>query len=310
MASNHELEIKDVEYLHYPDETLSATVYLPKGPGPFPAILELHGGAWCEFDRHRGKALCEGMARHGFVVVSIDFSQGRKGVYPKSVAEINYAIRWMKAHAAELKTRPDLIGIQGQSSGGHLAMLVAMRPHDPRYTALSLPAGSPQFDATVKCVSMTWPVVNPLGRYRMARAWGKQVPDPKRQNEIMRKHHDYWAGGEDAELAQKTMSEGSPLLMLERGEKVTLVPSIWLQTKDDPVHIYHDPDSGVPGTDMDKFIAAFRKAGGNLDVSMFEGSGSFTATDSKGDRATEAFRQIAEFFHRHIPVKDEKRLAS
>ena len=94
--------------------------------------------------------------------------------------DINYAVRWAKAHARELKTRPDLIGISGQSSGGHLAMLVAMRPHDPRYAAIALPAGTPAQDASVRCVVMSWPVINPLSRYRHAKRalaagaeWGK-----------------------------------------------------------------------------------------------------------------------------------------
>ena len=51
-----------------------------------------------------------------------------EGAYPLALADINYAIRWVKLHAKELKTRPDLVGISGQSSGGHLAMLAAMRP--------------------------------------------------------------------------------------------------------------------------------------------------------------------------------------
>ena len=83
---------------------------------------------------------------------SLDWRCGREGAYPLALADINYAVRWVKLHAKELKTRPDLVGISGQSSGGHLAMLVAMRPHDPRYTAIALPAGSPALDATVKCV--------------------------------------------------------------------------------------------------------------------------------------------------------------
>ena len=44
-----------------------------------------------------------------------------------------------------------MVAISGQSSGGHLAMLAAMRPNDPRYTTIALPAGSPKVDATVKC---------------------------------------------------------------------------------------------------------------------------------------------------------------
>ena len=118
----------------------------------------------------------EAMASHGIVSIALDFRSGNEAPYPASVQDINYAVRWAKSRASELKTRPDLVGISGQSSGGHLAMLVAMRPHDPRYTAIPLPAGSPAHDATVRCVVMSWPVINPLSRYRhgQARAGGCQ----------------------------------------------------------------------------------------------------------------------------------------
>ena len=73
------------------------------------------------------------------LAVAIDFRDGNYG-YPTALVDINYAIRLVKARAAQLQTRPDLIGICGSSSGGHLAMLAAMRPNDPRYATLALPA--------------------------------------------------------------------------------------------------------------------------------------------------------------------------
>ena len=81
------------------------------------------------------------MASHGIVSIALDFRSGNEDPYPASVQDINYAVRWAKRNARELKTRPELIGLSGQSSGGHLAMLVAMRPRDPRYAAIALPAG-------------------------------------------------------------------------------------------------------------------------------------------------------------------------
>ena len=81
------------------------------------------------------------MASHGVVSVALDFRSGNEDPYPASVQDINYAVRWVKLNAARLKTRPEMVGLSGQSSGGHLAMLVAMRPRDPRYAAIALPAG-------------------------------------------------------------------------------------------------------------------------------------------------------------------------
>src|SRR5258705_3582349 len=165
----YEFDCADIEYLPQGDKPLLARVHKPRGEGPFPALVECHGGAWCLQDRHTEKLRHQAMAAHGIVSVALDFRSGNEAPYPASVQDINYAVRWAKLNARDLKSRPDLVGLSGQSSGGHLAMLVAMRPHDPRYASIALPAGSPAHDASVRCVVMSWPVINPLSRYRHAK---------------------------------------------------------------------------------------------------------------------------------------------
>ena len=145
-ARTHEFDVDDVEYLRHGDKPLLARVFRPRGAGPFPALVECHGGAWCLSDRTTERLRHEAMASQGIVSIALDFRSGNEDPYPASVQDINYAVRWAKHRADELKTRPDLVGLSGQSSGGHLAMLVAMRPHDPRYAAIPL-AGAPAHDA-------------------------------------------------------------------------------------------------------------------------------------------------------------------
>src|SRR2546430_5951865 len=141
---------------------LPARVYNPRGDEPFPALVECHGGAWCLSDRTTERLRHEAMATHGIVSIALDFRSGNEDPYPASVQDINYALRWTKLSSRALKTRADLVGLSGQSSGGHLAMLVAMRPRDPRYAAIPLPPGSGRHEATVRCRVMSWPVINPL----------------------------------------------------------------------------------------------------------------------------------------------------
>ena len=156
-AKTQNFDVEDVEYLRHGDKPLLARVFRPRGQGPFPALVECHGGAWCMSDRTTERLRHEAMAGNGIVSIALDFRSGNEDPYPASVADINYAVRWTKANAKELKTRPDLVGLSGQSSGGHLAMLVAMRPHDPRYAAIPLPSGADAHDASVRCVIMSWP---------------------------------------------------------------------------------------------------------------------------------------------------------
>ena len=171
----YEFDVEDVEYLRHGDKPLLARTFVPRGKGPFRTVIELHGGAWSQFDRLRGKSVHEALARSGVSVVTLDFRQAEEGRYPLSVADINYGVRWTKANAARLKSHPDAIGLSGNSTGGHLAMLVAMRPRDSRYGAIPLPAGSGDFDASVRAVVMLWPVINPLGRYHYAK---KRLAEP------------------------------------------------------------------------------------------------------------------------------------
>ena len=150
--------------------------------------------------------------------------------------DINYAVRWAKLNARALKTRPDLVGLSGQSSGGHLAMLVAMRPHDPRYAAIPLPAGSPAHDATVRCVVMSWPVINPFSRYRLAKRAQAGANPPEWPKSIIARQDAYWR-------SEANMAEGNPMLALERGEKVLTPPAVWFQGRGDMLHDYKDAES-------------------------------------------------------------------
>jgi len=252
-----DFDVVDVEYLRHGDQALLARVFKPRGDGPFPALVECHGGAWCMSDRTTEPLRHEYMASHGIVSIALDFRSGNADPYPASVQDINYAVRWAKLSAADLKTRPELIGISGQSSGGHLAMLVAMFPFDPRYAAIALPVGASEHDATVRCVVLSWPVINPLSRYRHAKRVQAGPNPPEWPNAIIARHEMYW--GTEAEMA-----EGNPMLALERGEKVHTPPAVWFQGRGDVLHDYKDEDSGFPGNEPQRFCADYRRAGGNI----------------------------------------------
>ncbi len=294
-ARSYAFDVEDVEYLRHGDKPLLARVFKPKGEGPFPALVDLHGGAWCVSDRTTERVRHEILAKHGCTVVVLDFRLAREGAYPKSVADINYAIRWVKLHAAELKTRPDLVGLCGQSSGGHLAMLVAMRPHDPRYTSIALPAGSPAYDATVNCVIMNWPVINPLGRYRHAQREGAKPNPPAWPAGMIERQNLYWGN-------EANMAEGNPMLALERGEELVLPPAIWFQGRGDTLHDYKDQDSSFPGTEAPRFVENYRKAGGTITLEYFEGE-RHAGHSPDLTKCGNIYESMTAFVDRHIGAK-------
>src|SRR6266705_1801688 len=137
--------------------TLMARIYQPAGAGPFPIVLDLHGGAWNNKDRHAEEPMDRALAASGVLVVAIDMTLAPEAPYPAGVQDANYAVRWLKSKAASWNGDPSKIGVYGSSSGGHVAELLAMRPRDPRYNAIPLTA-APNVDATVAYVAMRSPI--------------------------------------------------------------------------------------------------------------------------------------------------------
>ena len=288
-----DFDVEDVEFLRHGDSPLLARLYVPRGKGPFRSVIELHGGAWSSFDRTRGKSLHEALARSGVSVVAIDFRQAEEGRYPLSVADINYGVRWMKANADKLKTRPDVVGMSGNSTGGHLAMLSAMRPNDPRYASIPLPSGE-SFDAKVRCVIMLWPVINPLGRYHYAQRMMSGPTPPDWCEKIIGFHHRYWPD-------EAAMAEGNPMLILERGEAVDLPSALWIQAEQDEVHNYRDPNTSFDGPEPERFVFNYTKAGGSIRIEKFDAPPLFTTVHPTLPASIEALNLLVRFAHQHIP---------
>jgi acetyl esterase len=288
----HEFDVQDIEYLRHGDTAFLVRVFTPRGDGPFPAIIDLHGGCWCLQNRLSDHVRHEWLAAHGVTVVALDWRTAREGAYPKSLQDINFAVRWTKLNASRLRTRSDLVGLSGQSSGGHLAMLAAMRPRDRRYTAISLPPGSPPCDATVGCVIMSWPVINPLGRYRHAQRQAAAASAPEWPQAIIDKHNQFWPD-------EKAMDEGNPMLMLERGEAVELPPAIWHQGRDDPLHDYRDLDSTSSDTEAPRFSANYRRAGGEIKLCYFDGERNVGHAPDL-TRTGDTFERMLAFIHKSL----------
>ena len=175
IPARFEVEIRDLEYHRHDGAALLARLYRPIGAGtsarPFPALIDVHGGAWASGDRLNNAPLDEALAKSGIVVLAVDFRMPPEWRYPHSIADINLATRWLKTHAAEFGSRRELVGGLGTSSGGHQLLLSALKPADPRYAALPL-AEAPAEDALLPYIVLCWPISDPLARYQMVREKG------------------------------------------------------------------------------------------------------------------------------------------
>ncbi len=225
---------------------LMARIYQPQGAGPFPTVLDLHGGAWSRKDRKAEEPMDRALAASGLLVVAVDLTLSDEAPYPACIQDANYAARWLKANAARWNGDVSRLGVYGSSSGGHVAQLLAMKPRDPRFASIPLPGSD--IDATVAYVAMRSPVSNTFARYENA--------ERRRSEALINASKTFFVPWE-------SIHEGNPQEILERKEKVTLPPLLIMQGALD--------DNVLPEM-QEKFAATYRSAGGQCDYRLFENS--------------------------------------
>jgi len=241
----YEVVLRDVEYQSQAGKPWLARIYQPQGAGPFPTLVDVHGGAWHNGDRTNNAGIDSSLAAKGILVAAVDFRQPPEAGYPASICDVNLAVRWLKAHAPEFNGTTG-VGAFGNSSGGHQVVLSALRPRHPAYSALPLPK-HPELDARLDYVIAGWPVIDPLYRFRFAKEFNRE--------EHIKAHIAYW-------ITEDAMAEGSPQTIVEQNEQADLPPILMLLKANDRNH---------PVQMQERFIASYRKRGGEIEVHTFDG---------------------------------------
>jgi acetyl esterase len=257
---------------------LMARIYQPKAEGknagPFPVLLDLHGGAWNNKDRLANETMARAIAASGVLVVSIDMTLAPEAPYPASVQDANYGVRWLKMKAPGWRGEPSTLGILGSSTGGHMGELVGMKPRDPKYSAIPLPE-APNIDATVAYVAARSPISDPYARYQQA--------EKMKRAEMVKNTKTYWVPWE-------TIYEGNPQQILDRREKVSLPPLLIMQGALD--------DNVLPSL-QEKFAASYRAAGGECQLEVFEGC-EHLWVDKPGPMTDKAHEMVKAFIARNM----------
>jgi len=274
-AATFAVKVHEVEFRrNAAGRMLMARIYQPDGPGPFPTVLDLHGGAWNAKDRRAEEPMDRALASSGLLVVAIDLTLAPEAPYPASVQDANYGVRWLKWKAPAWNGDGSALGIYGSSSGGHVAELLSLRPRDPRYNAIPL-REAPGVDATVAYVATRSPISDPFARFKNA--------ERLKRAEMMANHTTYFRPWD-------TIHEANPQQILERKEAVSLGPLLIMQGGLD--------DNVLPAL-QETFVATYRAAGGACDYHLFEGAEHQWVAE-EGPRTDEARRMVKAFIARQL----------
>ena len=242
--ARHELKVSEVPFRkNAQGRQLMARIYQPQGAGPFPVVLDLHGGAWQRKDRKAEEPMDRAIAASGVLVVAIDMTISGEAPYPACVQDASYGVRWLKHNAGHWKGDATTLGLYGSSSGGHVAELIAMRPDDKRYNAIPL-----EGDTSIAYVATRSPISDPYARWQQA--------ERKPNENLVKASKTFFQPWE-------TIHEANPQAILERKEKVVLRPLLIMQGELD--------DNVLPSV-QEKFAKAYRAAGGDVQYELFKGS--------------------------------------
>ena len=243
------IEITEVDYLKTETgRSLKARIYQPKGSGPFPTLIDFHGGAWNNKDRFAEEPMDSAIAKSGVLVIAVDLTLAGDRPYPANVQDAHYAIRWVKHNAKQWRGDVTTLGVYGSSSGGHVAELLSLQPNKTLYAKIPF-APNPQLDASFSYLATRSPISNPPARYENAL---------KHQRENMIKNNlNYFKPWE-------SIFESSPQAILDKKlAPKKLIPLLIMQGELD--------DNVLPETQR-HFAQSYQAAGGECSFLIFEKS--------------------------------------
>jgi len=259
---------KDIPYAATTDPRQTLDLYLPKAPkgnGPLPVVVNIHGGAFKMGDKNIGvRQIADLVASGEYAAASINYRLSGQAIWPAQIHDCKAAIRWVRAHAKEYNLDPDKIGVIGGSAGGHL---VAMLGTSGGVESLEGDVGPHKgVSSKVACV------VDQFGPSDLLAMGGGHDSPGSPESELI--------GGALQENKDKAR-DASPISYVTRDDS----PFLILHGTKDPM---------VPFNQSERLAAALQDTGVSCVFVPVEGAG------HGGFRSPEVPKRIRQFFDKHL----------
>jgi len=132
-------------------DTQKLDLYLPEGSGPFPLVINIHGGGFRMGDKGMlDVEILDALRARGIAVASIDYRLSGEARFPAAIEDAKAAVRFLRANAARYRLDPERFLAFGQSAGGNLASLIGTTGNTQAFDNPAL--GNPGVSAHVSAV--------------------------------------------------------------------------------------------------------------------------------------------------------------
>lgn len=106
-------------------KTQTLDLFVPEGNGPFPLVINIHGGAFRIGSKEMLDApVARALLKEGIAVASINYRLSGEAPFPAAVVDAKAVVRFLRANAAKYKLNPNKFLAFGQSAGGNLASML------------------------------------------------------------------------------------------------------------------------------------------------------------------------------------------
>ena len=126
---------KNLTYAKHDGVELTGDLYLPAGAGPFPLVVNVHGGYWRRGSRDTFQYWGPYLAERGIAGFTISYrlTKPGKSTFPGVVNDVRAAVQFMRGNAKDHRLNPDRFALWGNSAGAHLAAMVALAGDGPLF---------------------------------------------------------------------------------------------------------------------------------------------------------------------------------
>jgi acetyl esterase/lipase len=162
---------RNIVYATHDGVELQGDLYLPAGAGPFPLLVNVHGGYWRRGARDTYQYWGPYLAQRGYAGFTISYrltKPGRK-TFPEAVHDVRAAVQFMRGCATELRLDPDRFALWGNSAGAQLAALVALAGDSPLF------AGGYRQDPHAALSTSVKVLIGVYGIYDLVGQWRSEI---------------------------------------------------------------------------------------------------------------------------------------
>lgn len=277
--------VEDVPYARHGGEMLRLDILQPKGPGPHPVLVYLHGGAFSVGSKRTHRALAAAYASRGYLVCNVDYRLAPRHPFPAAIEDACAAWSWAADHVGEYGGDRQRMALAGESAGANLALSVVLacctaRPE--RFAARLFERGVRPVAALLYCGFLQ---TSRPARHRRA---GVSALAARVATDAARAYL-----GASFEHPAREHALADPLCVVEAMQAPSGLPALFIAAGlSDPV-----------AADSQRLESALRRLQSPCSAHYYAGEPHAFHVMFWRENAIRCWRDSFEFLHRHLPVQ-------